>query len=430
MDDDGFDGKDLLGNKTEVISYERLYRLWEENNWSATGIDLTVDAEDWRTKLTERQRESALWNYAMFLVGEEAVARTLTPLLDAAPGFPESLFLTTQVVDEARHHVFFDRFMREVAGHGVDTESTLNAMRPHLTWGFKQTFAELERVTDALRKKPQDKTLAAQTVALYHLVVEGMLAVPGQHFIKRYVEKLGVLPGFAEGIRNVARDESRHVAFGIKYLGDLIRSSKECRAAAIEMWDKVLPFTAGVFVPPGRDRSYAECFDFTLEEIFAFGLRSFETKLKRVGVHPSEIKLLSREDLTMSYEERARRTWVLVDAGVVGDDEREPVMTRETFEILFEGMARSTDMEIARSLGGPIEWDFNDAEPWHIVVANGHVEAKPGRAGEPSLRLEIASADWARIVVGRTDARWALLTRRLRVHGSLTAKAKLAKLFN
>lgn len=430
MDDDLSSGKDLLGGKEEVISYDRLYRMWEENNWSATGIDFSLDAEHWRTRLTDRQREAALWNYAMFLVGEEAVTRTLTPLLDAAPGYPESIFLTTQVVDEARHHVFFDRFMREVAGQGVDTDSTLDAMRPHLTWGFKQTFAELDKVTEALRKKPNDKTLAAQTVALYHLVVEGMLAVPGQHFIKRYVDRLGILPGFAEGIRNVARDESRHVVFGIRYLGDLIRSSSECRAAAIEMWDKVIPFAVGVFVPPGRDRSYAECFDFTLEEIYAFGLRSFETKLKRVGVHPSEIRLLSREDLTASYEERARRAWVLVDAGVIGDDERNPLLTRETFEILFEGMARSTDMEVARSLGGPIEWDFSDAEPWHIVVADGHVEAKPGRAGVPALRLEIASGDWARIVVGRTDARWALLTRRLRVHGSLSAKAKLAKLFN
>jgi hypothetical protein len=419
-----------LAEKEEVISYERLYRLWEENNWSATGIDFSVDAEQWRTKLTERQRESALWNYAMFLVGEEAVARTLTPLLDAAPGFPESIFLTTQIVDEARHHVFFDRFMREVAGQGVDTRSTLNAMRPHLTWGFRQTFAELDNVTEALRKKPKDRALMAQTIALYHVVIEGMLAVPGQHFIKRYVEKLGILPGFATGIRNVSRDESRHVAFGIKLLGDLIRSSDECRAAAIEMWDRVIRYAVGVFVPPGRDRSYAECFDFTLEEIYAFGLRSFETKLRRVGVHPSEIQLLSREDLTLSYEDRARRTWVLVDAGVVGDDEREPQVSQEVFEILFEGMARSTNIELARSLGGPIEWAFNDADPWHLVVADDHVEAKPGRAGEPSLRLEISSPDWARIVVGRRDARWALLTRKLRVHGSLSAKAKLAKLFN
>ena len=55
--------------KQEVISYERLYRLWEENPWSATAIDFSVDAEHWQSRLTEEQRRSALWNYAMFLVG-------------------------------------------------------------------------------------------------------------------------------------------------------------------------------------------------------------------------------------------------------------------------------------------------------------------------------------------------------------------------
>lgn len=415
--------------KEEVISYERLYRMWEQSNWSATGLDFSQDLLDWREKLSELQRQAALWNYAMFLVGEEAVARTLTPLVDAAPGFPETIFLTTQIVDEARHHVFFDRFMREVAAQGADTDSTLKAMRPHLTWGFRQVFDELDGVTEALRKKPKDRPLMAQTVALYHLVVEGMLAVPGQHFIKRYLDNLGLMPGFREGMRNVARDESRHVAFGVKFLGELVRSSSECRSAAIEMWDRVLPRAVGVFVPPGNDRSYTECFDFTLEEIYAFGLRSFETKLRRVGVDPQEIRLLAYEDHSLSYEERARRTLVLVENRVIGSD-GQPHVTEEVYEILFDGMARSVDLEAARSLGGPIEWAFTDGDPWHIVVTDGHAEAKPGHAGRPGLRLETSSAEWARIAVGRTDARWAMLTRKLRVHGSLSAKARLPKLFN
>jgi hypothetical protein len=415
--------------KQEVISYERLYRMWEDNNWSATAIDFSEDREHWRDRLTEKQREAALWNYAMFLVGEEAVARTLTPVLDAAPGFPESIFLTTQIVDEARHHVFFDRFMREVAGIGSDTKSTLQAVEGHLTWGFKQVSDELDRVTDALRKKPKDRELLAQTVALYHVVVEGLLATPGQHFIQRYVDKLQILPGFRQGIDNVSRDESRHVAFGIKLLGDLIRSSSDCRAAAVEMFDRVLPWSVGVFIPPNFDREYTECFDFTLVEIYAFGLRGFETKLKRLGIDPAEIRVLSREDRTLSFEDRSRRLWVLLEDGIMGDDRREPKVSSQAFEILFEGMAKAVDLEVARSLGGPIQWDFTDAEPWHIVVTNGHAEAKPGTAGEPGLRLETTAADFAKIAVEREDPRWALLKRKLKVHGSLSAKAKLPKLF-
>ena len=419
----------LEEERPESISYERLYKHWERHNWSATEIDFSVDVEQWRTKLSERQREAALWNYAMFLVGEEAVARTLTPVLDAAPGFAESIFLTTQIVDEARHHVFFDRFMREVASQGRDTRSTLEASEAYLTWGFKQVFAELDRVTDALRKKPKDRELLAQTIALYHVVIEGMLAIPGQHFIQRYVRKFDILPGFRQGIDNVSRDESRHVAFGIKLLGELMRSSSDCRAAAIEMWNRVFRYTAGVFVPPNYDASYAECWDFTLEEIYAFGYRSLITKLKRLGVDPTEIRMLSRQDQSLSYEEHAKNLWVLIRAGVLGDDRKEPKLNAEAFELLFDGMSRSLDLDVARSLGGPIEWAFVDAEPWHLVVTNGHAEAKPGRAGQPALRLEVSSADWAKIAVERIDPRWALLKRRLRVHGSLSAKAKLPRLF-
>jgi hypothetical protein len=416
-------------DRSETISYDRLYRLWEQNPWSATAIDFTVDAEHWQTKLDERQRESALWNYAMFLVGEEAVARTLTPVLDAAPERAQSIFLSTQIVDESRHHVFFGRFMREVAGQGTDIDSTLRSMDRFLTWGFQQTFAELERITEALHKKPKDRPLLAQAIALYHVIIEGVLAIPGQHFIQRYVERYEILPGFREGINHVSRDESRHVAFGIKFLGDLIRQDPECRSAAIELWDRALRWSIGVFVPPDRDPAYAECFGFTLEEIFAFGMRSFETKLKRLGIDPDEIAIMRYEARDESYEERARRAWVLIHAGVLGDDRREPELDDEAFEILFDGMTRVVDIDVARQLGGPIAWHFPDAEPWHLVVTNGHIEAKPGGVGDAALTLETSSADFGRLAVGRTDPRWALLKRRLKVQGTLGAKAKLPKLF-
>ena len=113
----------------------------------------------------------------------------------------------------------------------------------------------------------------------------------------------------------------------------------------------------------------------------------------------------------------------------MGDDRREPKVSPEAFEILFEVMARGLDLEVARSLGGPIQWDFTDAEPWHLVVTNGHAEAKPGVAGEAALRLETTAADFARIAVEREDPRWLLLKRKLKVGGSLSAKAKLPKLF-
>jgi Ribonucleotide reductase, small chain/SCP-2 sterol transfer family len=417
-------------DRTQDESYERLYRLWEESGWSATSIDLDIDATQWRKKLSRSQREAAQWNYSMFLAGVEGVAKTCTTLLTSNPGRSESNLLATQVSDEVRSRVFFERFLREVTGQGWDAESTREAAERHLTWGFRQVFAELDKLMEALKKKPKDKTLLAQNVALCHVIIEGVLAIPGQHFIQRYIERQDVLPGLTEGLRNIARDEARHVAFGSRLLRDLVSSSKECRSAAIETFNRVLPWMVGVFVPPGMNAAYMECYDFSLEDVYVFGLKSLETRIERIGIEPRDVTLLSLDDRSLSYEERASRLLVLIRDGVIGDDRREPKLTPRSFEILFEGTERALDMETATSLGGPVEWDFTDADPWHLVVTNGEAEAKPGRAGTPALRLEIASGDWAKIAIGRSDSRWALLTRKLRVHGHLPAKAKLAKLFN
>jgi ribonucleoside-diphosphate reductase beta chain len=414
-------------HRREAI-YDRLYRQWEESRWSATAIDFSVDASHWLTELTDRQREAAMWNYGMFLKGVEVEARVLSALMDAVAGRPQALFLATQIADESRNRVFLDRFMREVAGQGHDPQSTSEAIDHHLTWGFRQTFEELERIAGALRRHADDRALLTQAVALCHVIIEGVLAIPGEHFIHAYVNKRGIMPGFASGLGHIAHDEARHVNFGMAFLSRLIES-RENRSAALQMWNRVLPSMVGVFIPPNLDHSYVECFDFKLEEIYAFGLRTLETKTRELGVDPSELYLVSLDDRSLTYEQRAHRLIVLIEAGILGDNRREPRPSQEAMEILFDATARAIDLDVARSLEGPVEWSFTDTEPWHIVVTDDHAEAKLGRAGDPALKLEMAAGDWARVAVGRSDARWALLKRRLRVHGHWQAKAKLSRLF-
>src|SRR4051812_26335731 len=104
----------------QAIDYTDLYARWERGNWRSTEIDFTVDARQWAEDFTEFERKAALWNYAMFFWGEDAVADGLSPYIDAAPREEQKYFLTTQQVDEARHAVFFSRFMGEVAGVGGD----------------------------------------------------------------------------------------------------------------------------------------------------------------------------------------------------------------------------------------------------------------------------------------------------------------------
>jgi len=115
----------------DLISYEDLYARWEQGNWSAMELDFTEDARQWREELTDFERRAALWNYALFFWGEDAVADNLSPYIDAAPLEEQKYFLTTQQVDEARHSVLFNRFMHEVVGLGDGSMGgSLNATMP------------------------------------------------------------------------------------------------------------------------------------------------------------------------------------------------------------------------------------------------------------------------------------------------------------
>ena len=139
----------------DQISYDDLYRRWERGNWRATEIDFTEDRRQWHEDFSELQRRAALWNYSLFFWGEDSVADNLSPFIDAAPREEQKYFLATQQVDEARHAVFFKRFLREVCDVGDGTVAGgLDAIRPQLTWGFVKTFELLDKHADELRRRP------------------------------------------------------------------------------------------------------------------------------------------------------------------------------------------------------------------------------------------------------------------------------------
>src|ERR671919_3159540 len=239
---------------TGAISYEDLYRRWEQGNWSAFEIDFSEDRAGWEA-LSDIQRKSALWIYSMFFYGEDSVTDNLAPYIDAAPKEEQKYFLATQQVDEARHAVFFHRFFKEVIGVGGTLADGLAFTEQYLGWGYHGVFDRLERMAEELR---HDRSLPkfAQAIALYHMVVEGTLAQPGQHYIEDFFVKAGTMPGFSAGMKNVSRDEQRHIGFGVKVLSELVAQSDECKAAIDEILLEVMPYSVAVFVPPGFDREY------------------------------------------------------------------------------------------------------------------------------------------------------------------------------
>src|SRR6202007_2454521 len=275
----------LASLPTDAISYADLYARWERGNWRATELDCTEDARQWREEFTEFERQAALWNYCLFFWGEDAVADNLSPYIDAAPLEEQKYFLTTQQVDEARHAVFFKRFMQEVCEVGDGSmASGLTAIKPQLTSGFRKIFDRLDRMADELRADRSPAKLAA-AVTLYHVVIEASLAQPGQHFICRYLERRDQLPAFREGMQNIAADEQRHIGFGVKLLSDLKREDPVgVPKGAAGLLRDVTRYTAQVLMPPGWDENYITVFGATYDEVGVEGLTSMSTKLRSAGL--------------------------------------------------------------------------------------------------------------------------------------------------
>ncbi len=410
----------------DQVSYEDLYSRWEHGNWSATEIDLTTDREQWQETFTELERRGALWTYSMFFHGEDSVANTLSPYIDAAPKEEQKYFLATQQADEARHAVLFARFMREVVGVGSDTSSSLDATRPELSWGFKKVFGRLHRMADELRRD-HSKPKLAQAIALYHLIVEAALAQPGQHLIEESLTKRDLLPGFREGMGNVSKDEQRHIAFGVKMIADLVRADSECRPAVEELLREIFPYTAAVFVPPDWDERYVTAFGFTLEEIYTYGAEAMEARFRAAGLQPETMRVGMPFDLPAA--ERARRGLAMLRAGYLGGPNGPVRPDPEVTALLFDGLRRQIDASVAP--GATIQWEFSDAEPWHVRIADGgaDAQARPGRVEHADLTFRCRFGDWLDLTAARTEPWRAALTGKIRPRGNLRLLLRAPKLF-
>ena len=404
--------------QTYSISYEDLYSRWERGNWSAMELDFSADKEEWQTRFTDFEREAALWNYSLFFWGEDAVADGLSPYIDAAPLEEQKYFLATQQVDEARHAVFFKRFMEEVAGiGGGGAGNTLEAIRPKLTWGFNKVFDRLELMSEELRRDHSIPKVA-QAITLYHMVIEAMLAQPGQHFITSYLDERQVLPAFREGMHNVAADEQRHIGFGVKMLADLRQMDDEVPAAVAELLREVLPWTAAVLTPPNWDLDYIEVFGTSFVEIGVEGATSLETKLRSAGMPLASLPGPPVFTHTLSPEERAVHGLRLVQQGVFGEKLGPPGRDPETMDSLFRFISHGLDTSKAPT-PGVLQWDFKDADPWYVSVDNGSTAYAQGRAPNPTVTFRSRYEDFVDIIAGREDPRKMVLRGRYRPRGNL-----------
>src|SRR2546421_10704372 len=196
-------------------TYRELYYRWERQQWKAQDIDFSEDRQQW-ANMTEDEHMTRIYGLSAFFQGEACVTDTLAPYVLAMPEEEMRIYVTTQLVDEARHTVFFARFFNEVLG--IDEgglEETLAVARQFMNQHMKYILVEaLTGIAERIRQEPGNLSHLVEGVTVYHVIIEGTMALAGQRSLLEIYRQDNLFPGFRGGFTALGRDESRHVLFG------------------------------------------------------------------------------------------------------------------------------------------------------------------------------------------------------------------------
>src|SRR5690242_15526345 len=148
-------------------SYRELYYRWERQQWRAQDIDFSGDRRQWES-MSQEQRNMRMYGLSAFFQGEACVTDTLAPYITAMPEEEMRIFVTTQLVDEARHTVFFARFFNEVLGVDKNSLEEMLAvarqyMNPHIKYILIDALAD---VAERIRQEPGNLAYLVEGITL------------------------------------------------------------------------------------------------------------------------------------------------------------------------------------------------------------------------------------------------------------------------
>jgi ribonucleoside-diphosphate reductase beta chain len=214
-----------------LVGYEHFLGIADRIAWDERHVDLTDDAVGWPgLDLERRDRVTAF--VAGFALAEECVAVDLGPFIDAASSTALADCFRAQARDEERHARFFGRYTREVIRAGD--------LKDHVAPRFRELFEE--RLGAAARDLASGRLALADSVALYHLILEGVVFSAGQNALLEELQVTGDLPGLREGLERIVADERWHIGLGVRVLtGSEAGVTMIDAGGAIGAWGSLLP---------------------------------------------------------------------------------------------------------------------------------------------------------------------------------------------
>jgi ribonucleoside-diphosphate reductase beta chain len=285
-------------------SYLELYRKSVKQAWSPDDLDFSRDKEEWE-QLSADTKKRRIWSNRLFFDGEERVASLLAPFVWAAPSKEVEAFAASQLADEVRHTIFFERYWREVVGtsaRNLDELVEEVGIRPEENETYHLVFYRwLPEMAERLASHPRDLDTSARFVTVYHLVVEGAMFLTGMRYQLEGARRWGRTWAYYKGFTAATRDESRHVLFGVKYLQDMVRQDPARFVPVIqEAIEDSLPLIESTMQPPGGDMGYyggkhlqtawpGYTPELLQSEMIEFSKSSLRRRLHAVGIQMAEM---------------------------------------------------------------------------------------------------------------------------------------------
>ncbi len=233
-----------------------IYRKYEKATraaWDPKELDYETDAADW-ARMTDAQRAGVATITVRFEAGEELVTDELLPMLAAAHAlgrFDWVMYMSTFMLEEARHSEFFTLWHARVAGLRTPAEKAAYwPLRQHTVDPLGR-FAVGEPVYEGLPKYGKKLMSAVETgdeaaieagfvqfATLYNAWVEGVLTMPSYEIVIDTTELWDVLPTLRRGFRRTLSDEGRHITFGTQACRILIEKNPAYEALVHEVIDE------------------------------------------------------------------------------------------------------------------------------------------------------------------------------------------------
>jgi ribonucleoside-diphosphate reductase beta chain len=285
---------------TPAMTAGSIYRKYEKATrkvWDPKEYDYAQDRADFE-RMTEEQRFGVLAITVRIEAGEQAVTDEILPMLAAAHAlgrFDWVMYLSTFVLEEARHSEFFNIWHRDVCGietpaektaywppreHTVDPTGQFHTGEPVYEGIPRYGRALMDAVATGEQAVIEQAFIRFST--LYNTWVEGVLTMPTYEIVLDTTTAWDVLPTLRLGFRSILADEGRHITFGTEACRILMSEHPEYEALVHEVVDEYCGNAVGMLEyqrnVPGLD----------LAKYQTQKVRHYRNRCREMGVIPDQ----------------------------------------------------------------------------------------------------------------------------------------------